>query len=422
MDDSKTQSRRKFLAAGLAAGGSVAAAPLVRAASGDPAILEVQPWARELGDGVDATGYGLPSPFEAHVQRRNVAWLTADTTSSINFTPLHALDGIITPNGVCFERHHSGVARVDPAEYRLMVHGLVETPLVFTLQDLMRFPRHNKIYFLECTANTGMETRSAQLNGVQYTHGMIHNVMYTGVLLKDILAEAGVKTAGKWLLAEGADAAAMTRSIPLEKALDDCMVAFKMNGEALRAENGYPARLVVPGWEANMWIKWLRRLEIGDKPWHQREETSKYTDLMPDGSARRFTWEMDAKSVITSPSPQVPILHGKGRTVISGLAWSGRGDGIIPRVDVSLDGGMNWHRARIDTPDMAYSLHRFYFEFDWDGRPLLLQSRAQDSTGYIQPTKQALRAIRGTTSTYHNNGIQTWAVDANGEVLNVEVS
>jgi len=179
---------------------------------------------------------------------------------------------------------------------------------------------------------------------------------------------------------------------------------------------------VVPGWEANMWIKWLRRLEIGDKPWHQREETSKYTDLMPDGSARRFTWEMDAKSVITSPSPQVPILHGKGRTVISGLAWSGRGDGIIPRVDVSLDGGINWHKARIDTPDMAYSLHRFYFEFDWDGRPLLLQSRAQDSTGYVQPTKQALRAIRGTTSTYHNNGIQTWAVDANGEVLNVEVS
>lgn len=319
-------SRRQFLSTGLAAGGGLAATV---ANANDPAITDVQPWAQTLGMGVDSAGYGNPSPHESHVLRKNVPWLTATTTSSINFTPLHLLDGIITPNGLAFERHHSGVAEVAPNDYRLMINGFVDHPMVFTLQDLMRFPRYNKAYFLECTANSGMEWRGPQLNGVQFTHGMMHNVMYTGAMLKDILAEAGVKTAGKWLLAEGADAAGVSRSIPMEKVLDDCMIAFKMNGEALRAEQGYPARLVVPGWEGNMWIKWIRRLEVGDQPWHHREETSRYTDLMPDGKSRRFTWVMDAKSVITAPSPQAPILHGKGPTVITGLAWSGHG--FIPR-------------------------------------------------------------------------------------------
>jgi sulfane dehydrogenase subunit SoxC len=212
----------------------------------------------------------------------------------------------------------------------------------------------------------------------------------------------------------------MTRSVPMFKALDDCLVAFKMNGEALRPEQGYPLRLVVPGWEGNMWVKWLRRIEVGDEPWHHREETSKYTDLLANGKARRFTWEMDAKSVITNPSPQAPLLHDKGQTVITGLAWSGRG--TIDRVDVSLDGGKNWRPARIDGPSLDKSLHRFYVDFDWDGSPLLLQSRAVDSTGYVQPTKSALRAERGSNSIYHNNGIQTWHVKANGEVENVEVS
>lgn len=244
--------------------------------------------------------------------------------------------------------------------------------------------------------------------------------MYTGVPLRLILAEAGIKTAGKWLLAEGADASGLTRSIPMEKALDDCLIAFKMNGEALRPENGYPLRLVVPGWEGVTWIKWLRRLEVGDKPWHQREETSKYTDLLADGTARRFSWVMDAKSVITSPSPQMPISHGPGQMVISGLAWSGHG--TIPRVDITLDGGKNWQAARMDGPSLDKSLHRFYFDFVWDGRPMLLQSRAHDSTGYVQPTKDALRAIRGISATYHNNGIQTWAVDEQGGVQNVEIS
>lgn len=413
-------SRRSFLAGAAAAGTAMVGARAGAQAAPDPAITELQPWMQYLGEGVDARPYGVPSVHEAHVRRQDVSWLTADPISSVNFTPIHELDGIITPNGLCFERHHSGVAEIDPAAHRLMINGLVDRPLVFTMQDLMRFPRENHVYFLECAANSGMEWAGAQLNGAQYTHGMIHNVMYTGVPLRLLLQEAGVRTNAKWILAEGGDAAAMTRSIPLEKALDDCLVAFKMNGEALRPEQGYPIRLVVPGWEGNMWIKWMRRIEVGDAPWHHREETSKYTDLLANGAARRFTWEMDAKSVITSPSPQKPITHGPGHTVLTGLAWSGRG--TIPRVDVTLDGGMSWHRARMSGPSLDKSMHRFYYEFDWDGAPLLLQSRAQDSTGYVQPTKDALRQVRGENSIYHNNGIQTWAVDAEGAAENVEVS
>jgi sulfane dehydrogenase subunit SoxC len=414
-------SRRTFLKQGLVAGGAlIAGASTLRAEGGDPAITETQEWAQYLGEGVDARPYGTPSEFEAHVVRRNVEWLTASTESSVNFTPLHELDGIITPNGLCFERHHGGIANIDPAKYRLMINGLVDKPMVFTLDDLKRFPRENRVYFLECAANSGMEWRGAQLNGCQFTHGMVHNVMYTGVPLKLILEEAGLKTNAKWLMPEGADASGMNRSVPIAKGLDDCLVAFAMNGEALRPEQGYPVRLVVPGWEGNMWVKWLRRIEVGDEPWHTREETSKYTDLLENGVARRFTWEMDAKSVITNPSPQAPLKHNKGPTVLTGVAWSGRG--TIKRVDVSLDGGRNWRTARIDGPSLSKSLHRFYFDFDWDGKPLLLQSRAIDSTGYVQPTKDALRKVRGTNSIYHNNGIQTWHVRENGTVENVEVS
>ncbi len=416
----KSPTRRNLLKGGALLSGAALTGAALPVRADDPAITNLQPWMQELGDGVDAMPYGVPSQYEAHVKRRTVEWLTADRVSSINFTPLHELDGIITPNGLCFERHHSGVAHVDPAQHRLMINGLVDTELVFTMEDILRFPRENRIYFLECAANSGMEWRGAQLNGCQFTHGMIHNVMYTGVPLRFLLEEAGLKTNAKWLMPEGADAAAMTRSIPLEKALDDCLVAFKMNGEALRPEQGYPLRLVVPGWEGNMWIKWLRRIEVGDEPWHHREETSKYTDLMENGKARRFTWEMDCKSVITNPSPQAPLLHRSGHTVLSGVAWSGRG--TIPRVDITLDGGKNWHAARLDGPSFDKSMHRFYFEFDWDGTPLLLQSRAHDSTGYIQPTKNELRAIRGENSIYHNNAIQTWHLRENGEAENVEVS
>ena len=385
----------------------------------DPAMVPVPDWSKSLGEGVQSHPYGMPSAFEKDVVRRDVAWLTAAPQSSVNFTPLHALEGIITPNGLCFERHHGGVAEIDPAQHRLLIHGLVEKPVVLTMQDLKRLPRANRIYFLECAANSGMEWRGAQLNGAQYTHGMIHNVMYTGVTLRTVLEAVGIDPKAKWLLAEGADAAGLTRSIPLAKAMDDCLLAFAMNGEALRPEQGYPLRLVVPGWQGNMWVKWLRRLKLGDAPWMTREETSKYTDLMPDGRARRFTFVMDAKSVITSPSPQAPAT-GRGRLVISGLAWSGRG--TVPRVDVSLDGGQNWRQARVDGPILPLSVVRFYADIDWNGEELLLQSRAHDSSGYVQPSKPALRAIRGVNSVYHNNGIQTWLMRPDGSCENVEIS
>jgi len=417
-EETKRPSRRRFLTAAASLSGAALAGPPANA--GNPKNLppNVPEWTRALGDGVAVRPYGKPSRHEAHVIRRDVQWLTASRESSVSFTPLHELDGIITPNGLCFERHHGGIAEIDPEDYRLIVHGLVDKPLIFTLDELKRFPRVNRIHFLECAANSGMEWRGAQLNGCQYTHGMVHCVEYTGVPLRILLAEAGVKPDAKWLLAEGADSAAMTRSIPLAKALDDCLVAYRMNGEMLRPEQGYPARLVVPGWEGNVWVKWLRRLKLGDAPWFAREETSKYTDLMANGAARQFTFVMDAKSIITSPSPQAPLRH-KGFTAISGLAWSGRGK--VARVDVSLDGGRNWRAARIDGLALDKACVRFYAETEWTGEQMLLQSRAIDETGYVQPAKDALRKIRGVNSIYHNNGIQTWALKASGEVENVEV-
>ncbi len=340
-EPAKGTSRRAFLRNSAVAGaGLVAGATAARAEGPDPLITEVQDWASAFGDPVDAAPYGTPIRFESHVVRRNVEWLTESPVSSINFTPIHALEGTITPQGCAFERHHSGAIELSKGDYRLMINGLVETPLVFTYEDLTRFPRHVMTAFCECAANGGMEWGGAQLEGCQFTQGMIHNMEYTGVMLRDLLAEAGVKPEGKWVYAEGADASSNGRSMPLEKALDDVMVAFYANGEALRKEHGYPVRLVVPGFEGNMWIKWLRRIAVYDQAVESREETSKYTDLMPDGRARKWTWVMDAKSVITSPSPQAPIRHGKGPLVITGLAWSGNGK--IARVDVSTDGGNTW--------------------------------------------------------------------------------
>lgn len=420
MDETVKPSRRAFLRNSAAiAAGTVAGAATAQQA--DPLITELQDWASYTGVGVDETPYGLPIEYESHVVRRNVEWLTASPISSINFTPIHALDGTITPQGCAFERHHSGAIELRKEDYRLMINGLVERPLVFTYADLERFPRENHVYFCECAANTGMEWAGAQLNGVQFTHGMIHNMEYTGVPLRALLQEAGADTsADKWVYVEGADASSNGRSIPMEKALDDVLVAFKANGEALRMEHGYPVRLVVPGWEGNMWVKWLRRIEVVDRAVESREETSKYTDVYEDGTARKWTWVMDAKSVITSPSPQAPITHGTGPLVISGLAWSGHGK--ITRVDVSKDGGITWETARLGKQGDSKALTRFYLEMDWDGAPMLLQSRAMDETGYVQPTKAQLRASRGENSVYHNNCIQTWYVNAEGIAENVETS
>ena len=414
--------RRAFLklSAALTGGLALAGAKAADKAGGaEPASPPADPpWSQSMGAGVDDHPYGRPSDFEKSVIRRNVPWLTATTQSSVSFTPLQDLNGIITPNGLFFERHHSGRADINPDQHRLMIHGLVERPLILTMSDIVRFPSTSRVYFLECAANGGMEWRGAQLNSLQFTHGMVSCAEWTGVKLSTLLDEVGIKKDAKWVLAEGADGAHMTRSIPLSKCLDDCLVVYAQNGEALRPEQGYPLRLIVPGWEGNINIKWLRRLKIGDKPWYTREETSKYTDLMPDGTARGFTWLIDAKSVITFPCPEKP-LQAPGLYEIRGLAWTGNGK--VKRVDVSTDGGVSWQAATLHQPVLSKALTKFTLEWRWDGRPALVQSRVIDETGFVQPTMAQLRKERGTNSIYHNNSIQSWQVQPDGKVFDVQL-
>ena len=428
-DDKQTQqnkdlntselNRRRFLMGSMGLVGGAAAAQIGLADDNSFLPPNVPAWTKSLGPGVLTNPYGQPSRFEASVQRRSVEWLTADRIASISFTPLADLKGIVTPSGLVFERYHAGVPEIDPAQHRLMIHGMVERPITLTMDDLMRFPSTSQIRFLECPANGGMEWRGAQMEGVQFTHGMLSCCEWTGVMLSTLLEEVGVDKRAAWILAEGADGSHMSRSIPMDKALDDAMIVYAQNGEMLRPEQGYPVRLINPGWEGNTCVKWLRRLEIGDKPWHHREETSKYTDLMADGTAREFTYVQECNSVITSPSPEKP-MKGKGKYWVEGLAWSGNGK--VKHVDVSFDGGINWREARFTSVVLPKSLTRFGLELDWDGSPLMLQSRAVDETGYVQPTYTQLRAARGTNSIYHKNAIHTWKINPDGSVQNVQIT
>lgn len=372
--------RRGFLKQGLAmlgAAGVAAGAGRLSAAeaTGAPAVPA---WTKSLGPGVVTNPYGSPSPFESHVKRRTVDWLTADKIASISFTPLADLKGVITPSGVVFERYHAGLPAVDPNVHQLMIHGMVDRPIILSMDDLMRFPSVSMIRFLECPANGGMEWRGAQMDRLQFSHGMLSCCEWTGVLLSTLLAEVGVQKDAKWILAEGADGAHMSRSIPMDKALDDALIVYAQNGEALRPEQGYPVRLINPGWEGNTCVKWLRRLEIGDKPWYHREETSKYTDLMPDGTAREFTFVQECNSVITNPSPEKPIKK-PGKLWVEGLAWSGRGK--IKQVDVSFDGGVNWRPARFTSTVLPRALTRFGVE--WTGTVIRLCYRVARLTKLV---------------------------------------
>ena len=413
--------RRSFLKKSLGMVGAVAASGMAgKAIANSPNMPpQVPAWSRQLGSGVLTNPYGQPSKYEAHVKRRTVDWLTADRIASISFTPLGDIKGIITPSGVVFERYHAGVPEIDPQQRHLMIHGMVKRPIILTMDELMRFPSVSMVRFLECPANGGMEWRGAQMDRLQFTHGMLSCCEWTGVLLSTLLEEVGVDKGASWILAEGADGAHMSRSIPMEKALDDALIVFAQNGEALRPEQGYPVRLLNPGWEGNTSIKWLRRLEIGDKPWHHREETSKYTDLMPDGKSREFTFVQECNSVVTFPCPEKPLTQ-PGKYFVEGLAWSGRGR--IRHVDVSFDGGVNWRQARFTSEVTPRALTRFGLEWDWDGSPALIQSRAVDDTGYVQPTLNQLKAVRGTSSIYHKNGIHTWKISTDGAVANVQIS
>jgi sulfane dehydrogenase subunit SoxC len=408
-----------FLAA-TGATAALASPSLLAESKGDANILELPEHTKGLGQAVATRGYGLPSVWEKNLQRRESPGLTRVGASSVSFTPLQGLFGIITPSGLHFERHHQGWWDIDPTKHRFMINGLVKNPKVYTMDDLMRLPSVSRMHFIECGANTGMEWGNSAVPTVQYTHGMMSCCEFTGVPLSTLLEDCGFdQVKGKYILAEGADGSSMTRTISMERALDDCMVAYAMNGEMLRPENGYPLRLVAPGIQGVSWVKWLRRIEVGDMPYATKDETLHYVDLMPDGTHRQYTSIQECKSVITSPSGGQKLLD-KGFYQISGLAWSGRGK--IKRVDVSVDGGKNWRTSRLETPILSKCLTRFNFDWKWDGAPVILQSRAMDETDYVQPKLNQLREVRGSRSIYHNNAIQSWRVAESGEVANVQVS
>ncbi|MEP7151809.1 MAG: sulfite dehydrogenase [Nitrospira sp.] len=357
--------------------------------------------------GAAPTAYGQRSVFEQAVRVPRSWWAS--------LTPLQDSHGMITPSALHFERHHNGVPVIQPAHHKLMIHGLVERPWAFTMDDLKRFPAISRIAFIECSGNSASEWRAPTGQTVQQTHGLTSTSEWTGVALKAVLEEAGVKPDATWVLAEGGDAAAMTRSLPLASLMEEALLCYAQNGEPLRPEQGYPLRLLVPGWEGNTCIKWLRRLKLGAAPFMTREETSQYTDLMPDGTARQFTMVMEAKSVITSPSGGQRIQPGF--IDIRGLAWSGRGR--VAQVEVSTDGGEAWQPAVLQDPILPKCHTRFNLPWRWNGEDVILQSRCIDETGYVQPPRAALVAVRGVNSVYHYNAIQSWKIAADGQVSNV---
>ncbi|GJD72119.1 hypothetical protein CFIICLFH_0330 [Methylobacterium goesingense] len=415
--------RRRFLfASGSTIGAAAIAAGGARAEGKAPAGAQLfdvpDDPTKEQGRPVAADGgYGTRSQFETAVR---VRYPTPNENTSWSLTPLADLVGNITPSGLHFERHHGGIPTIDPARHGLVLHGMVDTPKRFSMDDIKRLPSVTRKHFIECSGNGLTEWKKPTLKTVQQTHGLLSTSEWTGVLFSTLAREVGLKPDSAWVLAEGADAAVMTRSIPMEKMLKDAIIAYGQNGEAIRPEQGYPIRLLLPGYEGNTHIKWLRRLEVSDKPFMTREETSKYTDLMADGRARLFTLDMDAKSVITFPSGDMR-LPGPGSYTITGFAWSGRGR--VQSVDVSTDAGRTWYPARLDSTPEPMCTVRFSFPWRWDGSPVVLQSRCTDETGYVQPTRAELIAIRGdhgpAASVYHLNAIQSWGVSQSGGVSNV---
>ena len=395
--------RRQLLQMGAAMGGTLVAGRTVRSLEPDP---------RSLGQPLGP--YGERSPFEKAVRWTRES-KTPETGSS--FTPLQDSVGILTPSALHYERHHAGIPTLDPARHRLVIYGMVDRPLTLSMADLRRLPSLTRILALECGGNSAGEWNAPGGADVQRSYGLVSGSEWTGVPVSLLLAEVGVRPEASWVIAEGGDACRMMRSIPLAKATGDSLLAYGQNGEALRPAQGYPLRLLNPGWEGNTSVKWLRSLKVTDQPYMARDETSKYSDLMADGRARLFTYEMDAKSVITFPSGG-QALPARGLYELTGLAWSGRGP--IERVEVTTDGGRTWTAAELQAPRLSQALTRFRLPWRFEGQPASLASRAIDATGYVQPTRETLVAARGRNSIYHYNGIKVWRVRADGTVSNVE--
>lgn len=401
--------RRLFLRAGLAFGTAAFVA-----AESEAGALDRPAWMLKPGEPL--SNYGQPSEYERDIVR----WVSANPAApgnGVSWTPLHRLAGTITPSGLHFERHHNGVPHIDPSRHRLLVHGMVKNPIFLTVAQLRRYPMQTRVCFVECggNGNAGWHEEPIQA-AAGNIHGLASCSEWTGVPLSVVLEEAGLLPDARWLIAEGADAAAMNVSVPVAKALDDALLAMYQNGEPLRPENGYPLRLLLPGYEGVTNVKWLRRLEAAERPVMARNETAQYTELQPDGKARQFTFVMEAKSLITHPSPG-HRLDKPGLYQISGLAWSGRGK--IARVEVSADGGKSWAPAELQEPVLSKSFTRFRIPWRWDGASTVLTSRATDETGYRQPERARLIAERGRNGYFHYNAQVAWAVEADGGLRHV---
>jgi len=395
-----TASRREFISGMTVAGGTLMASSIAQAKTNTSP--STQDPTRRQGSGPSANGQR-----SSHVELKRMPALNI-----VSLTPLEQLHGTLTPTDLHFERHHAGIPEIDPQQHQLLLHGMVEQPLKFSVADLQRLPAVSRTCFIECSGN--LNTRATEKATVQMLCGLTSQSEWTGVALRTLLNEAGLKPGASWCLAEGSDAAVMTRSIPVEKLLDDAMVAYAQNGEPLRPEQGYPLRLLLPGWEGNTHIKWLRRLELSDSPFMTREETSKYTDPLQNDTARQFSVVMDARSVITNPS--YPQQLEPGWHEIRGIAWSGRG--CIRAVEVSVDGGKSWAEAALQQPVLPKAHTRFRMPWRWHGGPAEIASRAIDDTGYVQPTKRQLIDARGPGSAlYHLNPIMHWMIESDGRVL-----
>ncbi len=409
---SRRYSRRKFIQHG--AGGVAGALVTGSALGADSASGEAPASWKVPGRGF--SNYGQPRD----ARNSPIRWISADRSiagNGVSWTPLHQLEGMITPNGLHFERHHNGVPEIDPATWKLTVFGQVEKALVFDLNALHRYPMTSRIAFIECGGNSNSMWRPQPAQApAGYLHGLLSCSEWTGVPLSLLLREAGLKPDAKWLVADGLDASGVTVSVPISKVMDDTIVALYQNGEPVRPENGFPARLLVPGWEGIVNVKWLNSLQLSDRPLMSRFDTVSYTDLQKDGKAERFTFEMGIKSLITSPSPG-QSLPAPGFYELSGLAWTG--NGVVTRVEVSADGGKTWSQARLQEPVLDKALTRFRAPWHWNGARAILKSRAYDALGQVQPEREVLLRAKGGNQYYHYNAIISWSVDTDGSVHHV---
>ena len=408
--------RRVLLKSGLA----LATASAVGAARADDPVPKINEnlaspsWMHKTG--LPFTGYGKPSKYEARVLR-NIGGNRDLAGNGVSWTPLEELEGILTPSGLHFERHHNGVPEIDPVQHRLAIHGMVRQPLMFSVENLLRYPMQSRMTFIECggNSNAGWHEEPIQ-RPLGSFHGLVSCSEWSGVPLSTLFDQVGIDPKATWVIAEGADGAVMNVSLPLAKLMDDAILALYQNGERIRPENGYPMRLVIPGFEGVTHVKWLRRLQLTSEPVMARNETAKYTELLPNGKSRMFTFVMDAKSLITSPSAGQK-MRGPEVYEIRGLAWSGHGK--ITKVEVSADGGKSWTDAALQEPVLSKCFTRFRAPWVWDGKPAVLKSRATDETGYVQPERDVLVKERGRNGYFHYNAIVAWGIEEDGSISHV---